>query len=426
MEKSKSKLIFFIPLLSSLLLMSFSGNVFGRDNFALSVGTESGIINTKQDVIDAGTSYANAGYESYGILDPSAQRLWELLYADVQFFSAHGSSNNVQFNDSGIITGNTGEYFTGDKMKTFIGTNDVHWDADTILVTYSSCESGGIDAEDGTHSFDSITALTAKRGADVAVGFTEKINAGSSRNWSERYNRKLGEGYGVADAIRYANSFTYLYPSVKKSVIWNHGDDNIKIGRYRHSVNYEKDIRNILANKKECIKNNLYSIENVIKEKNQSFDLNNYEIIERSQVLSNSIDENGNFESTKVIAEYIDLQLKVGDFYTESGYTIEIMDNYITGIYDNTKNLEKENMLINSKKAYSTSQKNDKVEELKDIATKKLLDECNNITIDYDNISYIYYLDIMTDKQYIIFTIPNNIGGEQLNALSYNNVKIEI
>lgn len=201
-----------IVLLVLLLICSLTGTALARDNFAFSVATQYDGLNTIQDMNNAANAYAAAGYHSYGVTDPTPQALWENLYADVQFFSSHGNVNHVQFSETGIVVGNSGNYVVDGVTKYFIGTNAVHWDADTILVTYSSCNSAGANNNNDTNS---ITCKTAERGATVTVGFREKINAGSSENWNARYNQKLSEGYGVNDSVNYANSFTYLFPSVK-------------------------------------------------------------------------------------------------------------------------------------------------------------------------------------------------------------------
>ena len=411
----KKRVYFKILFLILTFIYLIASSVQARDNFALSVATQFNGLNTVQDMNNAANSYADAGYHSYGITDPTAQQLWENLYADVQFFSTHGGLNNIEFSQTGIIVGDTGNYNINGTTKQMIGTNAVHWDADTILVTYSSCRSAG---ENDQSNANSITAQTAQRGADVAVGFRDDINSGSSTNWNERYNERLAAGYGVYDSVEYANSFIYLFPNVKKVQIWHHGDSNIKIGKYR-SNSIVNDDRNLLKNTKSILDND--AALDIIKESNPEFDINNYERIETNGI---GVSEVGH-DNNNLMTKYVDLQLKVGEFYTNAGYTIVSEGNTITAIYDNNVDIEKQNAILNSRESNILQLTENEINILKDEAIAKIKTN-DEIELLEENITYKYYLDIETNKRYIIFSIPNKIKNSELDSIAYSNVEIEI
>lgn len=414
--------IAFIVSLILLLTCNLGGKVFARDNLAFSVGTKAGGINTAQDMNDAANAYLAAGYHSYGIIDPEPLKLAENLRADVQFYSGHGAVNNVQFLETGIVVGNTGNYDCNGVTKPLIGTNAIPWNNyNTILVTYSSCESAGTNNNNDTNS---ITCKTAEKGALVAVGFREKINAGSATNWNKRYNQKLGEGYGVNDAVNYANSFTYLFPNVKKVQIWHHGDANIKIGKYRSSGTDLDDKRNILNQEvRQTVHNDIESISSIIKEVYPEFNINNYEISYIDGTKTSLVNSNYTISDTN----YIDLQFKLGDFYTNAGYTVEIRNNIVTAIYDNNINVAKQENLINASNFNNIKLTHNEIDKLKQEAKQQMLEKYNNkINIVDNEINYKLYYDLNTDKQYVIFAIPNNIGTDKISGLAIDNIQIEI
>lgn len=410
-------------LLIVLLTYSLAGNVLARDNFAFSVATAVSDLNTVQDMNDAANAYANAGYHSYGVTDPTSQELWENLYADVQFFSAHGNVNNVQFTETGIAVGDTRPLDCSGKIKYFIGTNAVHWDADTILVTYSSCNSAGANNNKDPNS---IVYKTAERGASVVLGFRDTIEAPSATAWASRYNQKLGEGYGVSDAVNYASSFNYSDPNIKKVQIWHHGDANMKIGRYRSTSSGLGEERNILNRRlsKQTVTTDIESISSAIKEVYPNFDINNYELSYTEGTQSNLVTD----LSTTSNTNYIDFNFKIGDFYTGAGYTVEIKNNQVTAIYDNNIDIEKQDTLIYSRaENYDVNLSSESIEELKQDAKQQLLNtSTNNITINDDNITYKYHYNLNTDKKYIVFSIPTSVGSGDMIGLAISNVQIEI
>lgn len=400
-------------LLIIILLITLSTSVMARDNYAFSAGTTSGGINTIQDINDASNAYRNAGYRTYSMGDPSQQRLWENLYADVQFFSTHGNVQFINFSNCGIHVGDTNSYY--------IGTNAVHWDADTILVTYSSCNSAGAN---GNNDVNSITCKTAERGATVSVGFRNTIDAGSSKNWAKRYNDRLAQGYGVLDSVNHANSYIYIFPSVKETQVWHHGDANMKIGKYRSAINTE-DERNILnkigKNARNSLNADVNNIISYIEEYYPNFDINNYEIVTNNGAIASNVNSK---ESTQIT--YIDFQLKVGEFVTKAGFTTEIQDGIIKAIYDNNIDIQKQEEALQNIGQFTSNLNQTKLRDMKNNAIKEIENKYTNVSIE-DDIKMKYYYDIEEGKKYVVYSIPNVINTETgEKGISYDTIEYEI
>ena len=348
---------------------------------------------------DAVNSYYIAGYHSHGAIDPTTQALWENLYADVQFFSCHGNVNLIRFANSGIRVGNS--------SGIYIGTNSVHWDFDTILVTYSSCNSGGINNNVDSNS---IVAATANRGANVTVGWRTPINPYSATSWNKRYNEKLSQGWGVLDAANYANRFIYFNSNVKNSTIWNHGDANIRIGKYRN-INSVTDEKNILnPNLRNLIlDNDLKNIFNEIIKIDSNFNYENYEIVKSKGITTVNVVNNIESECAK----YIDLYFKIGDFYTNAGYTIKLKDGIVEAIYDNNININKQQQLLKSRIYFNCKLEDNMINKYKEKSIFDLKEKYKDSNIKINNQTHKYYYDIENEKKYIVITT--------LNELSYEN-----
>lgn len=422
----KKNIIFFsmTVLLMIIILINSSNVVLGRDNYAIGIGSVEGDIDTRQCVAEAITAYNRAGYRVYGVANPGKQHLWEQLYADVQFFNCHGSEEWVITANSGIIVGSDKKYGN----KDCIGTDTVHWDADTILVIYASCEGAG---SNGYNNANSVARKTAQRGADIVMAWRSKINSESTKLWTGYYNNALANGYTVIQAMDYANSFEYEDDRVpQNSTIIHHGDTSIKIGKYRSAgVEEVRPEDNLLLKSRmrlsnDTNNNSLEYIYSVIKENYPEFDEKNY-IMSRGN--AQSINENtGEIEET----EYINLKLKIGEFETLSGFTIKIKNNIIEAIYDNTIDFSKEKNILKQKNVLQTNNfSKNNIETLKDRACNELLEAYNNnINVNQDEITYKYTYDINTNKKYINFIIKSTIGNIATNeiATAYDTIKYEL
>lgn len=452
MIKSYKKIIASF-LIFGILTTIISTSCFARDNYAYAAGIQHNIDNlipyvddfdAYDDCANALGYYQNAGYNVAGHINPGRDLLWSNLYATVQFFAGHGNVDYIHFTETGIYNGNDwnnvsasagGDTFTID----FIGTNSVHWDADTILVTYSSCNGGGTD---GNVADDSVARSTCVRGSDVVVAFTDTVHTHYMDDWTDRYNEKLGAGYGVYDAVQYANSFNYILGGQKNNVIWSHGDSNIKIGTYGNSsknaigigeqllnlrniqnnlsdnivlnsdleiskLKIEKDLNNrtVFNNINSNIIATEKNIESKLKEIYNNFDINNYQVDTYTTTVMN-VNDNSVMDELK----YYDYKLKIGDYITDAAYTVVVENNKIKEIYDNNIDIVKQEELLKSNEFVANI--NDYNVQMFDTKTKQMIEQKYDSqlrTIDKD---YTFYYDIKNDKKYVIVshTTEDNIN----------------
>lgn len=404
-------------LIILLILFSLCSQVMARDNTALSVATAfDPNANTLNICNNSSQHYANAGYTSYIGCDLDANTLYSYLYADVQFFAAHGAEDNIKFEYSGICKGKTETIGN----RTYIGTNDVHWDADTILVTYLACQC----AKDS--SWDTVAGATCNRGANTVVGFNNVIYIASAESWTDRYNAKLEQGSTVYDAASYANSFIYLYPSIKKLTIY--GETNTTIGSSNRSLNNSKDV---LSDSREIVYNKMLSKNNLklddvatyIESNLINNDLFNYEIV-KTDGITITRNENEKYTGTN----YIDIILKVGDFYTDRGYTIEENNGIVEKIYDNTLNIQEKINSIN-KSEFKNNIDNYEISILQHKAIKEteFKYKNSNLKIEYNETNTKLYYDIENNEKYVIVEVKSTIDdGTTKESVAYDTVLYKI
>lgn len=394
-----------------------------RDNYAIGIATieDNGefLWDSRASISEIITAYNRAGYRVYGVGNPGKQHLWEQLYADVQCFLCHGNQDCVVTAISGIVAGSDRMYGN----KDCIGTDSVHWDADTILVIYGSCQGAG---DNGVINKNSVGYKTAVRGAQVVMAWRSSVNIPNLEKWTKYYNNRLADGYSVIQAMDYANSFSYTDSRVpQNSTIIHHGDTGIKIGKYRNIT--ENQIRpedNLLLKAKTrtvISSNDVNAIYNVIKETYPDFDENNY-IITRGNSQSINVTNEQVSET-----EYINLMLKVGEFETESGFTVRAEDGIVEAIYDNTIDFKKEAMLTKQKAPMMANCTETELQELKDEAIQKILSAYNNnVSINTDDVTYKYFYDIETEKKYVEFSIKSTMGTQNEEVEACDIVKFEI
>ena len=258
------------------------------------------------------------------------------------------------------------------------------------------------------------------------MAWRSSVNIPNLEKWTKYYNNRLADGYSVIQAMDYANSFSYTDSRVpQNSTIIHHGDTGIKIGKYRNIT--ENQIRpedNLLLKAKTrtvISSNDVNAIYNVIKETYPDFDENNY-IITRGNSQSINVTNEQVSET-----EYINLMLKVGEFETESGFTVRAEDGIVEAIYDNTIDFKKEAMLTKQKAPMMANCTETELQELKDEAIQKILSAYNNnVSINTDDVTYKYFYDIETEKKYVEFSIKSTMGTQNEEVEACDIVKFEI
>ncbi|MCL2860095.1 MAG: hypothetical protein FWF46_05980 [Oscillospiraceae bacterium] len=416
--KKRSLLILTNLIIVLTLLFSLSSTkVYALYNQSYSAGTTNGI-NTTKDVTDSKTYYSKAGYVTFSNMDPTRGMLSSYLNSDVLFFPTHGNVSSIAFANSGIKTGASSGNDIGLNTLNFTTTN-------TILVTYASCNSAG---ENNANNLNSITHQTVQRGAETAVGWRNAIDSLPATNWAFNYHYKLGFGQSVQNAVDYANSFTYDDARVRQVTIV--GNTNTKIGTW-HGLKspeiVEVDDREMIAKYNLNINNrkatdNLNKAVSLIKGVYPNLDLNNYKIMETTGAIVTDL----NTGKSEMLYEYIDLQLKIGDFNTLAAYTIAIKDGEIKAIYDNNIDIVKQENALNSKEEFRVNISDDELNQFKQQAKNKIdrqyVFSNNNIRTQND-IKTSYFYNIETGKKYVRVTVPSMAGN---GAIAYEYVDYEI
>lgn len=298
-------------------------------------------------------------------IDPLEGQLRNSLYSKIQFFALHGNFNNLHNKNSGIWTGDESIVSPyGVKLMSFKEAKAI-WDLNTRFITFFSCLSAG----DGNVNKDSIAYRTvAETRVKAAVGFLGNISTAVDQQWTERYMNKLTNGYGIYDAVKEANNHIYIQDGITNNcIIYTTGNENMKLFESSNASSLSTKEENVIKvnrklNSKEDFLNELNKID-------ENFDIDNYEIRERNGCVLKNVDT-----GEETIIKYIDYQLKIGDFYTNAGYTFEIENDLVSNIYNN--NIEK---------------------------TKKIALQCNN----YEEIDEVIYLDNVKNKKMYYYDIEN-------------------
>ena len=440
----KTLAIIVMTILTSGLLSTYS-EVYASSNWAYAAGLKYdaafGYLNmdATDQCVNALNAYKNAGFSVGGHVNPTKTTLVGNLYATVQYFYGHGSVNKILISPStGIINGaDSTQPVSVDNNTTrfenvqLIGTDNINWDIDTDLVSYLACNTAGTN---NTVSSDSLARSTCYRGATVVFGYTSEVHTVSLGNWSDRYNEKLGQGYGVSDALKYANSFNYLFNDVKNGTLWHHGDSNIKIGKYSSSSKNNISEENGMLNNDNLINDRLvYSsnginsikvssksdIESILSEIYENFDSSNY-IVEKN--ISYCYDINTNQPTEENI--YYEYKLKIGDDTTDAGYTVELENGVISEIYDNNINLKKQEELLEKSYVFNANISKESILTYKADLNKKIAAKYDNKIEVTGNESILYY-DIANNKKYIVISceseteINGKKEGKSIDSIMY-------
>ncbi len=171
-------------------------------------------------------------------------------------------------------------------------------------------------------------------GADMIVGWYSDVTTPSLVNWLEHYHTALSNGYTVSNAMQYANNQLYVFGSgVHECHLYanNAGTlstDELEALNIKTSGKIKKNNFNL-----DNINNrNVDNIENIIRLNDSNFDENNYkkEIVQGMSMCNSD-------GVIKHVSSYINYYLKIGDYVTNSGYTVSLDENgNIQNITNNT------------------------------------------------------------------------------------------
>lgn len=394
---------FFVTFVITILLTNSvyatrMASAIGTVNHSYNGGTA---ISTTGILSDATSYWEDAGYTNIiDITDPSyITLLSNLVGAEVLLLTTHGNEDSMIFKSNvGIVTGDDrilGAY-------EYIGLNTVKnaWDQNLLLIMYMGCSTAS-PGTDGTYANSITYKSVADANAEVAIGFEDEVSASDMEKWAELFNYYLSIGNGVEDSARYANNNINNYNSenIKEWLLVYNTTPNQKIGRYYSNVD--------LASIEESYIRNTYQASNLLDETVNLTNNSNTEIVNEIKKIDKSIEEK-DYEiarsksrimdvNTNQIREIenVDINFKVGDFYTDSGYTLEIENNKIIGMYEKNMNSEMKNMF-----------NNDSEEFKREAYNNELLEILN--TLQNTNLSTITYLNQENDEIKLYYDTKNN------------------
>lgn len=399
-----------------LMIICISNSTYARVRYASSIGTEKfKFLNTDDEITtidiveDAISYFEDAGYtEAYPHIDPSYSLFASnMIGAEVIELFSHGGYSSMPFKSYvGITTGATrtqGSY-------QYIGLDYLKdaWKDNLLLIGYMGCETAlPKDAENLEDQYkDTITYQSvAYANAGTAIGFEEKISCSDMEKWAKLFNEYLASGHGVEESALYANNNIRWYKNenIKKWLLVYNTDPNQKIGKYHSTAelssieeSYTRNVyesNNLLNKEVKLTLNNDKEIIDELRKIDTSIESNNY-VITRSK--AHIINATGEKKSREI--EFVDVNLKIGDFYTDAGYTLEIENNNIKGIYDKNIDIEKQKELLNNKENFQAELYVDKVNEIQKESEKISTYNLNKVDVKENDTRYYY--DIKNNKKY--------------------------
>lgn len=395
---------------------------------AYSIGTEYTDINTSNDAITAANNFKPIVTNSYYSTAPTYQYMRgnnpdtgrPRMESKVLFFSGHSNYDNIAFN----YQGKGGDYATGVYWGANLNSTTGYkyagissYDMSYVdLVTYAGCLTA---ANNG----DNIASRSVDRGAETAVGWTEKVAAGSHSNWLSRYTARLGAGDTVQEAVNYANSYVYLDSSVKKSVIYGNKSLSLRIliaglSTQTQSVASEElqnsyKLQDSLAISQDKTANNVQILSDDKRKHtfNDStvINLDNKDLEKYLHKIDSKIninDYNIDLSNIKDGSGTIDVTYKLEDFDTTNGYTIVLEKNKVKSIYNNS--------VENQTKKPAKAVKQSDIAEAKKLALAQLPADCEATNQTgkkyFDAESSKYYYVVFTEYKH---TPTGNFGKDQ-------------
>lgn len=414
-------------ILIAIILSAIIANYSFAMGPAISVGTENNTewiaedkeystITTTSLTEFAADCYSDCGYAtSKKIKDPSYMLLLSnSLASEIQLYSTHGSIDSVTFtSNTGICT----SHKTVGNIE-YVGLNTLKsgWESNCKFVMYMACNTGGIS---GNASTESLCYLSTTDGA-VPASFGFKKTVSYSRGlepWAENFNKRLAKGYGVKSSLDYANMFLYLDEDVKSwHYVYNSSkiEENFKLGTYYGKQEIIPIDTTMIEKKKNILNNNIFTKEEIvdeIKKYDENFDLKNYEIKENKSTISEINNDGETINTTEI--KNISYILKVGDFITDAGYVVSIIEDKIVGIYDNNIDLDKQNKILKNLDNYKVNLSEEKISKYMRKSENVINSRYNlqNSSSNEDNIKYFY--DIEIDKKYIVIEVESEINGDK-------------
>lgn len=325
-------------LLTTLFLLLISTTVFAITKSSSGTGcifisTARGGFETEGDVAmaNAKNAYDDLGYFSTITKDPSSSLriLSNLLTHSVQLYCCHGNTGLIEFIPGGLTIGPSFTNSAGQEFHSIDNINLSH----IKLITLAACYTAG----DGSNNYNNTIAYNmALQGAQMVLGWHSEVNPYSLPDWLDNYHYYLMIGNNPLDAGNLANSnHSYLNPNVKNFTMFYSSLTPLSINELStlSTKSHLNNIKSINLTKYSDLDKS--EIDNILKDYNHNFSINNYE----KAISTNSYSYNIK-QSQSNSYSYIDYIYKIGDYLTNSSYVITLdSSEKIHKIVDNTIDL---------------------------------------------------------------------------------------
>lgn len=388
MKIKKAKTIISVALVAALLsATAISANAYS--GYAYSFG---GDYSTSQSVTNTAITWNSCGYTSYYTTTPTYSYLnsSNVLNSDILYFDAYGSQNLIKLK--------TGLYLTNGTSN---GSDEVGIASYTLSNTRLVIYNCGYTASGSSN----LCTTTRSRGADAVIGWKGGIISSDAVTWQERFQSYCKKGYRVNLAMDYADSFSdYSNNSaIKNHLIYGNWEQVIlKTSTSSASELSESTIcseletspdRVINIDEIECTFDDIDydAINAAIKAEFSDFDASEYE----TAVTSTSLDDS---------SFVIDYTLKVGDYSTNSGYTIIFRDDKASTLYNNTIQSNSVVMSVDNDipdvEAYEVAAIEQAQSDINEICEGSTIVN-QNITPYYDINTDTYYCKVITEYDHM-------------------------
>lgn len=345
--------------------------------------------------------YQHRGYKVFQLKDPEPLTLLSNLTSSrVQLFYCHGGTDFVQFPTCGIWLGESNQVVNG---REFYPAKNVDW-RNKKLVTLAACKTAGNGSPD---SF-AIAQQIAELGAQATIGWYSKIWTFSSCDWLDNFHDRIYKGYSPLDSVAYANSKIYAFPTIKDNTISYRTLSALSEDSIMSQAEFNSDDNLLAVNEIGTL--NVSQSENLIKKNNSDFDINQYE----KQVSEGLYVYNVETGETKKLYGYVDYNLKVGDFISNSGYTVVLDENdNILQIVDNTVDIQNE-----------ISRKSSNYYSISNLDDNYYLEKARSQLSDQDvilNEDIVFGYDVNTNKKYayVNLEVQHSFGLPQDEFFSF-------
>lgn len=350
-----------------------------EEEYAICVGAEydgfpstEDPIDTSDDAINAYNVFDEIGYTSEFCIVPSYEYLdgtnpdgTDRIGSSIVFLDGHGEYNHIRFESFRLQGTNNKIYNTGvstieeepenggDNIFVPIKSKDVN---NSRLMIFSACYT----AQPNEDEYN-LTEYAVRRGAETAIGWTDKIGEQSSADWNERFLDKLAIGYTVEAAALYADEYFQSDSTITDWVIKGNEDNVINLsGPYSlRSAQTLSDESDIDINKTEChidIENNdLSELENLIKSEYSYFDPDDYEVIIKP------VNEN----TSRIYYEKY-----INGFNTNTGFYVVVKNNELYYLKEKTVDYDLDELALQT-----VTVTDDTIEEAKRLAANQISDK---------------------------------------------------